>query len=376
MSDYENDVIGGFNKLIFNQRKIDTDNTVVTTYLFDKNCQKLHDRINLQALKPITSRDYFSGSGTALFDAVYKAVTNIKIVCEHTQENHFADKVLFFIIACGIDDCSKYVKSIESLKNIIVHETEVRGWNFFFYCKDYLSKMRAEQIGIIPENIAWISGDFSISRIFSKINMITSEYRYPYYIRNELQPEGNETDNNEIADDSALKTLRKHWREKAVITNFSNTPFDKKKDIWCDNFEFGYYTIAKAVKLHAILDNGTIIPVDNEDDEYSDNEDVTSYIYMVEISVKRSNQSDDDIQLICKLPKESENCNWTKKITSLLIAKENEQTPDEYASLFIGCLFVDDSHTVEEWYRFSPLGEISKLSLDPSDMEIDNRIFK
>lgn len=97
---------------------------------------------------------------------------------------------------------------------------------------------------------------------------------------------------------------------------------------------------------------------------------------MMEISVKRSIQSDDDIQLVCKLPEESENCNWTEKITSVLIAKENEQTPDEYASLFISHSFIGDSHTVEEWYRFSPFGSISKLRLDPLDSEMNYRIFE
>jgi hypothetical protein len=54
MSFLEDDVIGGFNSFINEQKKI-KDNTKVTTVLFDHEYEILHNKIDLQKIEPITN---------------------------------------------------------------------------------------------------------------------------------------------------------------------------------------------------------------------------------------------------------------------------------------------------------------------------------
>ena len=53
MSGLEADTIGGFNSLIEKQKK-DTSETVVSTVLFDNDCEVLYDRVPLDKIPVMT----------------------------------------------------------------------------------------------------------------------------------------------------------------------------------------------------------------------------------------------------------------------------------------------------------------------------------
>jgi hypothetical protein len=58
MEGLESDTIGGYNSMLTKQKELPGDVTV-TTVLFDDEYELLHDRINLDALKPITDKEYY-----------------------------------------------------------------------------------------------------------------------------------------------------------------------------------------------------------------------------------------------------------------------------------------------------------------------------
>ena len=58
MSGLESDTIGGFNSMLDKQKK-ESGKAIVTTVLFDNNYCLLHDRIDINGVKPISNKEYF-----------------------------------------------------------------------------------------------------------------------------------------------------------------------------------------------------------------------------------------------------------------------------------------------------------------------------
>ena len=75
----EKDIIGGFNSMLAKQKKAGGE-CRVTTVLFDDTYELLHDRIDLQAVRPMMERDYETGGSTALLDAVGRTIHKIGTV--------------------------------------------------------------------------------------------------------------------------------------------------------------------------------------------------------------------------------------------------------------------------------------------------------
>ena len=76
---------------------------MLTTVLFDDQYELLHDRINIQAVAPLTEKDYYVRGCTALLDALGKTIQKIKQVQANTAEDYRAEKVLFVIITDGYE---------------------------------------------------------------------------------------------------------------------------------------------------------------------------------------------------------------------------------------------------------------------------------
>ena len=57
MSGLEADTIGGYNSLLEKQKKEDGE-AIVSTVLFDDTQEVLHDRVDLDKMKPITDKEY------------------------------------------------------------------------------------------------------------------------------------------------------------------------------------------------------------------------------------------------------------------------------------------------------------------------------
>ena len=96
MSGLEDDTIGGFNAMLQEQRAVDGE-AVMTKVLFSDQSELLHDRINIQAVAPLTRADYAVGGSTALLDASGIAIHTIRKVQRGTSEEFRAEKVLFVI---------------------------------------------------------------------------------------------------------------------------------------------------------------------------------------------------------------------------------------------------------------------------------------
>jgi uncharacterized protein YegL len=130
MSGLETDTIGGYNSLLTKQQA-EPGECRITTVLFDHQYELLHDRLDIQKIAPITSKDYFVRGNTALLDAIGRTIDYIGKALAQTKEAERPGKVLFVITTDGMENASSEY-SIERVKQMIEHQQSTYSWEFLF----------------------------------------------------------------------------------------------------------------------------------------------------------------------------------------------------------------------------------------------------
>ena len=69
MAGYEKDTVGGFNATLAEQQAAE-GRAYLSTILFNNSSEVIHDRVDIQEVKPMTLADYCVGGCTALLDAI------------------------------------------------------------------------------------------------------------------------------------------------------------------------------------------------------------------------------------------------------------------------------------------------------------------
>lgn len=130
MSGLEADTIGGFNSMIEEQRKAEGD-ALISTILFDNVSEVLHDRVDVQNMRPMTEKDYKVRGCTALLDAIGGAIHHIGNIHKYAREEDVPEHTMFVITTDGMENASHYYSS-EKVKHMIEHEKNKYGWEFLF----------------------------------------------------------------------------------------------------------------------------------------------------------------------------------------------------------------------------------------------------
>ena len=130
MGGLETDTIGGYNSMLAKQQTVEGE-CHITTVLFDNNYELLHDRIDINAVSPITEKEYHVGGSTALLDAIGRTIYKIGNAQKHTANDYRAEKVMFVIITDGEENSSREY-SAEKIKAQIEQQKTNYGWEFIF----------------------------------------------------------------------------------------------------------------------------------------------------------------------------------------------------------------------------------------------------
>lgn len=98
---------------------------------FDNNYELLHDRLDLNAVNPLTEKEYFVGGSTALLDAVGLTINKISKAQANSKPEYRAEKVLFVITTDGEENASREY-NLDQIKCLIEKHKEKHGWEFIF----------------------------------------------------------------------------------------------------------------------------------------------------------------------------------------------------------------------------------------------------
>lgn len=149
MRGLEKDTIGGFNSMLERQKKQaeeEAGQVEVTTVLFDDQYEMIHDRFPMQAVKPLTEKEYYVRGCTALLDAVGRTISRIKNIQENLPEEYRAEKTIFVITTDGMENASREY-SYSRLKSMIEQQKEL-GWDFLFLGANIDAVTEAGKFGI------------------------------------------------------------------------------------------------------------------------------------------------------------------------------------------------------------------------------------
>ncbi len=146
MGGLEKDTIGGFNSLIEKQ-KMQEGKCYVTTVLFDHEYEMLHDRVELDNIKPMTEDDYYVRGCTALIDAIGTSISHIASIHKYARQCDVPEHTMFVIMTDGYENAShKY--SSDRVKKMIEKEKKKYGWEFLFIGANIDAVETAGQFGI------------------------------------------------------------------------------------------------------------------------------------------------------------------------------------------------------------------------------------
>lgn len=148
MAGMEADTIGGFNAMIEKQ-KAQEGKAYVSTMLFANQAETLHDRLPLENIVPLTSKDYQVGGCTALLDAIGCAIEHITTIHKYARKEDVPQHTMFVITTDGMENASKqYTK--DEINRLISKQKEL-GWEFVFVAANIDAVETAKGLGIRKE---------------------------------------------------------------------------------------------------------------------------------------------------------------------------------------------------------------------------------
>ena len=152
MAGLEDDTIGGFNAMIEKQ-KGEPGEAFISTVQFDHESVVIHDRVDVQHIKPMSRREYEVRGCTALLDAVGGAIHHIGNVHKYAREEDRPEKTLFVITTDGMENASRKY-SYEKLRAMIDRQKEKYGWEFLFLGANIDAAKEAARFGINADHAA------------------------------------------------------------------------------------------------------------------------------------------------------------------------------------------------------------------------------
>lgn len=163
MCGLEEDTIGGFNAMIERQ-KGEPGEALVSTVLFSSENAVLHDRVNIQNVRPMTKEDYTVGGCTALLDAVGGAIHHIGNVHKYARPEDVPEHTLFVITTDGMENASRRYNA-QRVKEMIEHEKEKYGWEFLFLGANIDAVETARHFGIGQERAVSYRSDHAGTKL-------------------------------------------------------------------------------------------------------------------------------------------------------------------------------------------------------------------
>ena len=146
MSGMEADTIGGFNSMIDKQRREEGE-AYVSTVLFSNGSRVLHDRVTLNRVEPMTTRDYIPRGCTALLDALGGAIHHIGNVHKYARAEDVPEHTIFVITTDGMENASHLYTKAE-VRQMVERQKDRYGWEFLFLGANFDAISAAESIGI------------------------------------------------------------------------------------------------------------------------------------------------------------------------------------------------------------------------------------
>lgn len=176
MWDLKNEVIGGFNSFIDDQKKIKGAATV-TLVQFDDRYEVNYKGKNIQDVPNLSHETYIPRGLTAMYDAIGKTIVSTGERLASMKECDRPSKVIFIIQTDGEENASEEY-CISQIKKMIEEQEKVYSWEFVFIGANINAKNTASNIGIKKDKaMTFAFNSKGAKEAFNSISNNVAKYR-------------------------------------------------------------------------------------------------------------------------------------------------------------------------------------------------------
>lgn len=176
MHGLEKDTIGGYNAFVESQKTVE-GKARMTTVLFDDQYELLYSGRNIQEVRALTGREYFTRGSTAILDAIGKTIADLGQRLKETPEDQRPSKVLFMITTDGYENASRKY-SYKAINDLITQQREKYNWEFIFMGANIDAAREAVNLGIDPQNARRFNGSAEdVQVLYAEANQVIRAYR-------------------------------------------------------------------------------------------------------------------------------------------------------------------------------------------------------
>lgn len=152
MSGKEDDVIGGVNKFLEEQKKL-PDPAIIGMTRFDNEYEIFRKAADLQKAEPIGPGDYSPRGSTALLDAVGRTLSTL----DDEWKQHQPEKAIVVVITDGYENASvEFTKS--KVKDMIESREKSGKWTFLYFGAGVDAFAEGAAMGFAAVNTAGYQG--------------------------------------------------------------------------------------------------------------------------------------------------------------------------------------------------------------------------
>ena len=164
----EEDVVGGFNSVL-NQQKKEQNEGYVTSVLFNDTHQIVVDRVSFDSVKPMEVKEFMCSGCTAMYDAIGFTVDHISKIHKYIKKEDVPEKTIVVITTDGLENASREY-SRQSVKRLIEQKKE-EGWQFLFLAANMDAAEAGEAVGIDEEySVNYHNDARGTSKLFRAVN--------------------------------------------------------------------------------------------------------------------------------------------------------------------------------------------------------------
>lgn len=171
-----NDVIGGINRFIEDQRKVEGDANF-SLVLFDNEVDIVHDSVDINDVPLLTEDTYVVRGMTAMNDAIGMTITNLGNKLKSMKEEDRPSNVIVCIMTDGHENASKEFTN-KAVKELVDHQTDKYSWEFVFMGANIDVDEAADQIGIRSANRhSFTANAIGVDMAYATLSSATRSYR-------------------------------------------------------------------------------------------------------------------------------------------------------------------------------------------------------
>lgn len=164
------DVIGGFQKLIDEQKNVDCGECIVSVYRFS---DEVHQDYLGKPVEELPQLKYSPGGCTAMNDGIGTAIDEIGKWLSDMDESERPSKNIIVIMTDGQENASKEY-NFDTVKAKIKHQEEKYSWTFVYMGTNLQDLKDANRLGIKMRSV---SGSRNIAANYSHIDTYAKALR-------------------------------------------------------------------------------------------------------------------------------------------------------------------------------------------------------